>query len=204
MRKKSGYQKYMAAMYRRTAAFTMMLGFGTNSRHSGATNASAAGTNKGSNAATSAGQSALAAAASIVSNNVVAPEPFHATSVKATNAPAVRNASLRASLTNGSMKVGWSGKVLSAENDSRRVFELLNHQMLDEADAAGESVGTTLIVDDVVAGAVLIEEFPQHFVPVIVSSVVAGGGVDALMVDDEEAAVGSGAVVSMRGAEETS
>ena len=66
-------------------------------------------------------------------------------------------------------------------------------------------MGTTPIDDEGVVGAVLIEEFPQHFVAVIVSSVEAGAGVGALMVDDEEAAAGSAAaVVSMRQAEETS
>eukprot|EP01033_Poteriospumella_lacustris_P023393 gene23393-biopygen8910 len=123
MRKKSGYQKYMATMYRRTAAVTTLLGFGTRSRHSANSHGTSAAASMATvSKATSAGamNSTAAAVAAVVNHNKVAAEPFHATSVKATNATAVRNASLRASLTNGSMKVGWSGKVLSAENESRR------------------------------------------------------------------------------------
>jgi hypothetical protein len=117
-------------------------------------------------------------------------EPFKPNSVKLTTtreaARTQRKASLRASLTNGSLQMGWSGKTLANEHDSRRVFALLNHEPSAAVDgddttaaaAAGPSGGDhsaahTAVGDEdeltapVGPSVALMEEFPEHFVPVL-------------------------------------
>jgi hypothetical protein len=177
MRKKSGYQGYMAAMYRRTAAVTQFLGFALTTRRTNNTGASGATNASKEKKATAPDASTVAA---LVGNNKVAAEPFQATSVKVNNATAARNATLRASLMNGSMKVGWSGKVLSAENESRRVFELLNPPETDAEDSVAIVAET---------GTALVEEFPDHFQPMLASAEPAEIADGACSGDVEEGGV---------------
>lgn len=194
MRKKNGYYSYMAGMWRRTSEVTAYLGFGSNSRHTtGAVSGVSAGTLRDKQNSKMAAASALASTRFAFGSNKVEAEPFKPNSVKLTSNPPERKASLRASLTNGSVKVGWSGKVMS-ENDSRRVFNLLNPNVVEEIANHDEAVEEDS-QNAPIPGETLLEEYPEHFVPVLVTEDTNG---EAKRANDEEQGL---QMVQTRGAE---
>lgn len=177
MRKKNGgAYSYMAGMYRRASAVTSLLGFGT-SRHSNGVSSTTASKDAKSHAS-----AAPAASIAVLATNKVDVEPFKPNSVKLSSRAPMRNASLRQSMSKGSVKVGWSGKGVLTETESRRVFNLLN-----EVD---EPVEETTSEEEVLPGVTLIEEFPEHFVPVLVpganDDLAAAVALVSSMVGDEE------------------
>lgn len=176
MRKKNGgAYSYMAGMYRRASAVTSFLGFGT-SRHMSGHSATAASKDAKSHAS-----NAPVTSIAVLGSNKVDVEPFKPNSVKLSSRAPMRNASLRASLSKGSVKVGWSGKGVLSETESRRVFNLLNEE---------PPVEETTNEEEVLPGVALIEEFPEHFVPVLVpganDDLAAAVALVQSMVGDEE------------------
>lgn len=100
----------------------------------------------------------------MVGNN----EPFHPASVKASQkANRKRSSVLRSSLKNGSVRVGWSGKVLD-ERSSRKVFEVLLDAPTDDVHTAASMPEDSQSSDaEPLPAEELLEAFPEHFVPMM-------------------------------------
>eukprot|EP01033_Poteriospumella_lacustris_P011991 gene11991-8562_t len=99
-------------------------------------------------------------------------EPFRPASVKASHkANSKRSSVLRSSLKNGSVTVGWSGKVLD-ERSSRKVFEvLLDAAPTDDANTAASMPEVSQSSDaEPLPAEELLEAFPEHFVPVMAAA----------------------------------